>query len=85
MLHKLKADDLLYRTDDRTDNYWGGEIYWNPDDQGWAIIVDDAGQVVDYVAQSVADVRDEHRELFGEIPIAQLGNAEGNVVGFRFG
>ena len=39
----------------RTDNngaagYWGGNILWNPNQPGWAIIIDDVGNVVDFCA-----------------------------------
>lgn len=29
-------------------NYWGNNIFWNPNNNGWAIIIDDAGNVVDF-------------------------------------
>jgi gliding motility-associated-like protein len=31
-------------------NYWGSNILWNPNNAGWAIIIDNAGNVVDFVA-----------------------------------
>ena len=31
-------------------NYWGTNIFWNPGNNGWAIIIDNLGNVVDFVA-----------------------------------
>ncbi|HUT14357.1 MAG TPA: lamin tail domain-containing protein, partial [Thermoguttaceae bacterium] len=45
----VAAGEVLYRTDDPADHYWGSEISWDAG-SGWAMIVDDAGQVVDFVA-----------------------------------
>ncbi|MFK7783689.1 MAG: gliding motility-associated C-terminal domain-containing protein [Crocinitomicaceae bacterium] len=42
---------ILSRTDVSSQpNYWGSNILWNPGNNGWAIIIDDAGNVVDFVA-----------------------------------
>src|SRR5690606_27111467 len=30
--------------------YWGSNIFWNPNNNGWAMIVDNFGNVVDFVA-----------------------------------
>lgn len=30
-------------------NYWGSNIFWNPSQKGWAIIIDDVGAVMDFV------------------------------------
>jgi len=46
----VAASDVLYRTDDAGDEYWGDDIAWDPDDPGWAMIVDDQGNVRDFVA-----------------------------------
>ncbi len=45
----LDPDDILYRTDDIADNYWGAPIQWTTDGSGWAMIVDDMGAVIDFV------------------------------------
>lgn len=29
-------------------NYWGSNIFWNPNNNGWAIIIDNMGNVVDF-------------------------------------
>jgi len=31
-------------------NYWGTNMLWNPNQNGWAIIIDDVGNVVDFAA-----------------------------------
>ena len=47
----VAAGDVMYRTDDTSDNYWGSNIWWgSATKKGWAMIVDDAGDVVDFVA-----------------------------------
>ena len=46
----MPAGQVLYKTDSTTDNYWGSNIYWNSGSNGWAMIVDNGGNVVDFVA-----------------------------------
>lgn len=42
---------ILSKTDiSNTQNYWGSNILWNPSQNGWAMILDDNWQVVDFVA-----------------------------------
>mgnify|MGYP000134804831 CR=1 FL=1 len=42
---------IISKTDDNNSgNYWGSNIFWNPNQPGWAIIIDDAGNVADFVA-----------------------------------
>ncbi|MDD2983319.1 MAG: gliding motility-associated C-terminal domain-containing protein [Crocinitomicaceae bacterium] len=31
-------------------NYWGSNIFWNPNSNSWAIIIDNLGNVVDFIA-----------------------------------
>lgn len=41
---------ILSKTDvTGTANYWGSNILWNPNNSGWAIIIDNLGNVVDFV------------------------------------
>jgi len=43
--------EVLCRTDDSGDpQYWGGTIDWQPEGSGWAMILDDGGNVRDFVA-----------------------------------
>jgi len=44
----IAAGEVLYRTDDQADNYFGGPIDWSSG-SGWVMIVDDAGAIVDFV------------------------------------
>jgi hypothetical protein len=47
----MAADEVAYMTDNSGDNYWGANIFWNPENNGWAMVVDDNdGSVVDFVA-----------------------------------
>ncbi len=40
-----------YRTDYSGDpNYWGSNMFWNGTSPGWAIVIDDVGNVVDFCA-----------------------------------
>ncbi len=43
----MGAGEIMYRTDSSSDNYWGSNIWWV--NRGWAMIVDDAGDVADFV------------------------------------
>jgi hypothetical protein len=48
----MAAGEIIYWTDDTTNNHWGSNIFWNPGDfpsfSGWAIILDDTGAIVDF-------------------------------------
>ena len=46
----VDAAEILYRTDQIGDEYWGSAIPWQLEGPGWAMIVDDAGAVRDFVA-----------------------------------
>ena len=41
---------MLYRTDNTEDNWWGSEILWDPEGPGWVMIVDEGGNVRDFLA-----------------------------------
>jgi len=45
----MDAADVLYRTDDEADHYFGGDVFWRTAASGWVMIVDAAGDVVDFV------------------------------------
>ena len=51
----VEAGEVLYRTSEVGDNYWGGAINWDPEGPGWVMIVDGAGDVVDFVAWGYSD------------------------------
>lgn len=45
------ACSVLNKTDvSGQTNYWGSNIFWNPGNNGWAIIIDNLGNVVDFVS-----------------------------------
>ena len=46
----VAAGQVLYRTDNVANNYWGSDIAWSPGGSGWVMIVDDQGKVVDFTA-----------------------------------
>ena len=41
--------EVQYRTDGTTDNYWGSNLDWTGGFGSWAIIVDDMGNIADFV------------------------------------
>lgn len=46
----FSACSVISRTDvSGQANYWGSNILWNPGNNGWAIIIDNLGNVVDFV------------------------------------
>ncbi|MDP6634493.1 MAG: lamin tail domain-containing protein, partial [Phycisphaerae bacterium] len=58
----VSPSEVLYRSDDPGDasHYWGGAIDWVIGQDGWAMIVDDTGDVVDFVVwgYSSAEIND---------------------------
>lgn len=48
----MPAGQVLYKSDSSTDNYWGSNLFWNPGAvpsyRGWAIILDNLGNIVDF-------------------------------------
>jgi len=60
----MEPGDVLYRHDDPDedpndptyhDNFWGEVISWKTTGSGWLIIVDDAGNVIDFVVWGYSD------------------------------
>ncbi len=47
---EIAAGEVLYRTDDPADAYWGGPIDFSPTGPGWAAVVNEAGELADFVA-----------------------------------
>jgi hypothetical protein len=54
-LGMFNAGEIKYQSDGTNDNYWGNNMLWNPGSNSWAMIVDDAGAVVDFVAWGWTD------------------------------
>ena len=46
----VAAGEVLYRTDDGGDAYWGSDILWADDGAGWVMVLDSGGRVMDFVA-----------------------------------
>jgi len=46
--YSIAAGEVLFKTDDPTEEYWGSEISWETG-SGWAMIVDSSGEIVDFV------------------------------------
>jgi len=51
----IAPGETLYRTDKPDDNYWGFDIFWRTTGAGWVMIVDDEGNVADFVAWGYLD------------------------------
>ncbi len=81
----IASAQVLYRTDDVADNYFGSEIRWDPEGSGWAMIIDDAGQVMDfavwgYTAAEIAAL-DVDYGRFTNITVGDQFSGDGAAVG----
>jgi len=67
--------EVLYRTDNPADNYWGSPIPWDAEGPGWVMIVDDTGDVQDFVAwgYSLAEIASLEVD-FGPLTNITLGD-----------
>jgi hypothetical protein len=45
----MTSGEVLYSTDNSGENYWGENIWWTTSNGGWVMIVDDVGQIVDFM------------------------------------
>lgn len=47
----ITPGQVLTRTDlSSSPNYWGSNMFWNPGSPGWAMIIDNTGAIVDFIA-----------------------------------
>ena len=46
----IASSQVLYQTDNVADNYWGSPIDWAEEGDGWVMVIDDVGDVMDFVA-----------------------------------
>jgi hypothetical protein len=55
----FQPGEIQYRTDNASNNYWGSNLLFNPNQNGWIMIIDANGQVQDFVAfgWTAADVQ----------------------------
>ena len=51
----FNAGEIKYKSDNANDNYWGNNMLWNNGSDSWAMIVDNAGNVIDFVAWGWTD------------------------------
>lgn len=82
----IEPGQVLYRSDDAGDgNYWGEPIDWGAEGPGWAMIVNGAGQVMDFVAwgykaQEIAGLNVSHGSFTG-ITAAGRWSGDGTAPG----
>jgi len=48
---------VRYKTDDAGDNYWGRQIDWDLEGPGWAMIIDGAGNVMDFACWGYSETQ----------------------------
>lgn len=46
----MSANQVLYKTDVTTDNYWGNNLYFSSGNTGWVMILDDNDEIVDFLS-----------------------------------
>ena len=83
------AGEILYRTDEAGDEYWGAPIPWQLEGPGWAIILDDSGEVQDaviwgYSAAQIATMRVDVGP-FTNLVLADHWQGDGAAVGKKDG
>jgi len=81
----LGPGEVLYRTDDPSDNYWQATIDWGAEGPGWAMIVDGAGDVTDflawgYTAAEIASLSIDYGAFSG-ITVGDQWSGDGAAVG----
>lgn len=56
-LGTMAPGQIEYKTDGTGNNYWGNNMLWNPGatTPGWAIIIDNAGNIIDFAAYGWSD------------------------------
>ena len=55
----IASEQILFRSDDPADgaDYWGEDILWDLEGPGWAMVIDDAGEVMDFVAWEYSEAQ----------------------------
>lgn len=78
---------ILYRTDDPGDNYWGADLNWAPNENGWVMIIDDAGNVIDFAVwgnsqtQTIIDSQ-AHNGSFEDVILGSETHRTDNTTGW---
>ena len=67
--------EVLYRTDDESDNYWGSPFTWNRGGPAWAMILDDLGRIQDFVVWGYSEAEIQSLNFdFGAFTGITIGN-----------
>ena len=70
----IAAGEVLYRTDNAADNYWGAPIDWAVEGSGWAMVIDDAGEVMDFVGWGYSEAQIDSMDIsYGAFPSIIVG------------
>jgi len=81
----IAPGQLRYRTDATGDEYWGSDISWEPGQSGWAMIVDDGGNVVDFLAWGYTEAEIATLNIsaggFGSITVGSRWSGDGAETG----
>ncbi len=79
----MVAGETLYRSDDPTDadHYWGENIWWSTGGNGWAMLIDGQGTVVDLVVwgYTAAEIASLNVNVNG-FDVTAAGSWAGSVV-----
>ncbi len=51
----MQPHEVQYREDQTGSNYWGNNIFWSSGSSSWAAIINDQGEIVDYIAWGWTD------------------------------
>ena len=85
----IVASEVLYKTDDVGDNYWGSEILWGSDGPGWAMILDNFGVMRDFLAWGYTaaeiDLLEIDYDVFEDITVGDQWTGDGAQVGTGVG
>lgn len=80
----VAAGQVLYRTDNPGDNYWGSNIDWDTTGPGWAMIVDETGNISDFMVwgYGIAEIASLSIDFGGfvNISIGSSWNGDGSPV-----
>lgn len=78
----FQAGEVQYRSDNSTDNYWGSNLLFNPNASGWIMIIDQNGQLQDYVAWgwTAVDIQNQFVSIAGfNISVGTQWSGDGAV------
>jgi len=77
--------EVLYRTDEVGENYWGSPIHWDAEGPGWAMMLDSGGQVMDFVAWGYTQAEIASLSIdygaFSDITVGDAWSGDGAAAG----